>query len=413
MTELSLLAVSIAVLIGAGILAYRFAAEQMRSQDRLQETYDEADARREYLTVVLRSVPHGLLVLDGDGRVIVANDRAAALWGLAGGEIAGLSLQALSRRDALRRGEEPWQPADLLEDGTGTQTVGPVQVQTVVSGQILEATGTPVYSVTDKRRIGTIVLFHDVTEARRLEQMRETLTEMMIHDLRSPLSGIYTAVGILLGEGDMEREMQREMLQVARCSAERMLRMVETLIDIARLEAGRMPLERETVRLIEVAERAIAPIAPQAEAKGVEVSLTVEPPDLAAWADPGLLERVIVNLTGNAIKFTPRGGDVVIRGYKENNGDVLLSVQDTGPGIPLEDHARIFDRFTQAGQRRQWGSGLGLTFCKMAVDAHGGRIWVESASGKNSTFYVRLPLSHTHASETVRMKGTKTRGDQL
>jgi signal transduction histidine kinase len=207
--------------------------------------------------------------------------------------------------------------------------------------------------------------------------MRETLTEMMIHDLRSPLSGIYTAVDALLSEGDMEREVQREMLWVAQRSAERMLRMVETLIDIARLEAGRMP------------------------------------PDLAAWADPELLERVIVNLTGNAIKFTPRGGDVVIRGCKESDGGVLLSVQDTGSGIPLEDQARIFDRFTQAGQRRQWGSGLGLTFCKMTVDAHGGRIWVESAPGEGSTFYVRLPLSHTHASETVRMKGTKTGGDQL
>ena len=158
-----------------------------------------------------------------------------------------------------------------------------------------------------------------------------------------------------------------------------------------KLTAGEMPVEQEMVRLGEVVEGAIAQVVPQAEAKGLELDVRIEPADLTTWADRGLLERVIVNLVGNAVKFTPRGGDVAVRGQEEDDGGILLWVRDSGPGIPLEDQARIFDRFTQAGQRRQWGSGLGLTFCKLAVEAHGGRIWVESAPGKGSTFYVRLP----------------------
>jgi signal transduction histidine kinase len=161
-------------------------------------------------------------------------------------------------------------------------------------------------------------------------------------------------------------------------------------VDVARLEAGHMPLAREHVRLGEAVEAAVAQLASQAEAKGIRVEQAIAPRDLTVWADRELLERVIVNLAGNAVKFTPRGGRVAVEGRGDGDG-VLLAVRDTGLGIPPEDRACIFDRFTQAGQRRQQGSGLGLAFCKLAVEAHGGRIWVESAVGRGSTFHVRLP----------------------
>ena len=393
-----LLAVLVVALAGAGFLTYRFAAWQRQAQEDLERALAEADTQRERLVAVLRSVPHGLLVLDHHGTVIVANGQAAALWGLAGAEITGLSLRTLGRRDVFRCDGEPWQLADVLveaEVSTGRSlwvtNPRPVEVETVASGRVLEVTGTPVWSVAGGGWIGTIVLFRDVTEIRQLERLRENLTHMLVHDLRTPLSGILTSIVALLSDEEMEGKVIRQVLGVARRSAERMLRMVEALVDVARLEAGEMPVEQEMVRLGEVVEGAIAQVVPQAEAKGLELDVRIEPADLTTWADRGLLERVIVNLVGNAVKFTPRGGDVAVRGQEEDDGGILLWVRDSGPGIPLEDQARIFDRFTQAGQRRQWGSGLGLTFCKLAVEAHGGRIWVESAPGKGSTFYVRLP----------------------
>ena len=178
-----LLAVLVVALAGAGFLTYRFAAWQRQAQEDLERALAEADTQRERLVAVLRSVPHGLLVLDHHGTVIVANGQAAALWGLAGAEITGLSLRTLGRRDVFRCDGEPWQLADVLveaEVSTGRSlwvtNPRPVEVETVASGRVLEVTGTPVWSVAGGGWIGTIVLFRDVTEIRQLERLRENLT---------------------------------------------------------------------------------------------------------------------------------------------------------------------------------------------------------------------------------------------
>jgi len=252
-----------------------------------------------------------------------------------------------------------------------------------------------VYLATSGKQISTIVLFSDVTDIRQVEQVRENLIHMIVHDLRSPISSVHMALLALAGEETEMDKVQQEILSVANRSTQRLIRMIETLLDVARLDAGHMPVEKQVARVEEIVEEAIEQVAPQAEAKGLHVGLKIGP-DLMAWADPELLQRVIINLVGNAIKFTPRGGSIVVRAEYEASKALLLSVQDDGPGILLEDQARIFDRFTQTGQRRQWGSGLGLTFCKLAVEAHGGRIWVESTPGKGSTFYLSLPTSAGH-----------------
>jgi signal transduction histidine kinase len=315
---------------------------------------------------VLRSVPDGILVVEG-GCVQYANGPAAALWGMSPGAIAGLPLYALEGR-----GPAPvWFPDSEMEVNDRTYQVSVTPV--IVGG-------------------GRVVVFHDVTAARQLERLREDLANMLVHDLRSPLSSIQTTAAMILKEeGVRPGSSVAQEVCIVHSSATRILEMVENLLDVARIEAGRMPVEAQAVEIAPLVAEAIEQVIADAKVKEVEVRNDV-PAILLAQADAGLLARVVVNLVGNAIKFAPSRTPVVLTA-RVDESDVVLSVSDQGKGIAPEDLGCIFDRFTQAGQKRQRGSGLGLTFCKLAVEAQAGRIWVESEVGKGSTFYVALPAA--------------------
>ena len=357
------------VLVG---VAWRFAVLLNRQEEELRRQHREANAGRERLFAVLRSVPDGLVVVEG-GLVCLANGPAARLWGLSPGEIAGLSLRTLAERGP-----------DLtpLVDAS-PHFSGPVEVR--LRGRIYEMSTTPVVD-----REGVVVLFRDVTEARQVEQLREDLTNMLVHDLRSPLTSINGAAQILDQAPGLADE-DRKMVGVILRSSRTLIGLVETILDLARLEANRMPVEAERVVLAPLVSAAVEQIAFEAQTKGLHLEVDVPSP-VAVLGDERLLARVIVNLVSNAVRFTSSGKRVRITARNGADGQVLLSVSDEGPGIPPEDRERIFDRFTQAGQKRQRGSaGLGLTFCKMAVEAQGGRIWVESEVGKGATFHVALP----------------------
>lgn len=383
--------------VGAGLIVailvtvvYGFATGLARAQRSLQKAYRDADAERERLAVVLRSVPHGVVVLDAEQVVLMANGRASGLWGLSPGEIAGLDVQTLSRRNTLMCGDEAWQLGSLLQDEGNDTDLAPVEVHTAESEMLFEVTGSPVVAPAGDH-LGTIILFRDVTAEREVEELRETLIHMMVHDLRTPLGGVHTTIAALRADaGDLEPEVRDSMLSLAARAATKMLGMVETLVDIGRLEAGKMPLERASTDVASLLTAAAEQVRPLADAKEISLEVGQAADGLTVWADPGLVERVLVNVASNGVKFTPRGGKVSVRAWLEN-GDTVFAVQDTGPGIPPEDRARVFDRFTQTGQRHQWGSGLGLAFCKLVVDAHGGRIWVEGPASGGSVFKLTLP----------------------
>jgi NtrC-family two-component system sensor histidine kinase KinB len=180
--------------------------------------------------------------------------------------------------------------------------------------------------------------------------------------------------------------------------------MVNTLLDISRLESGRMPLEHAPAPFAPLARRAVSHLSPLAAERGVIVR-TELPPDLPlVEIDNEKIGRVLINFLDNALKFTPRGEQVIIRATHQNTETenvLVCSVSDAGPGIPEEYHEKIFDRFAQvhdhAALPGQRGTGLGLAFCKLAIEAHGGRIWVASELGKGSTFYFTLPVADTAA----------------
>jgi signal transduction histidine kinase len=238
------------------------------------------------------------------------------------------------------------------------------------------------------------------SEKARLEELlrlREELADMIVHDLRNPLGVISSTLELLkyVPVTEDEAEYVATALATMERSVRRMVRLVDTLLDIARLEEGQMTLHLLPLDLAGAVAEAMVDERPLAEKKGVELSSRL-PADLPAiLADRDVIQRVLANLLDNAIKFTPRGERVWVAARPEA-GEVWVEVVDTGPGIPLEERARIFEKFTQV-QRREGarrGSGLGLAFCHMAIQAHGGRIWVEDGPGGNgSRFVFTLPQS--------------------
>jgi signal transduction histidine kinase len=242
-------------------------------------------------------------------------------------------------------------------------------------------------------------LFAELQERNRrlleAERLRDDLTSMVVHDLRTPLTGVITALQTAREAGDPE--LSAEMEAMALENAQTLLRMVNDILDIARMEAGELKLERESVAPDQVIAAALAQVDPLAKAKRISVACETAPETPPVSADEDYLRRTLINLLGNALKFTGSGGRVCVRAGLNDAGMVRFAVEDTGEGIPPEMRQRIFDKFGQAETRmsgaRKVSTGLGLTFCKLAVEAHGGAIGVESEPGKGSTFWFTLPVA--------------------
>ena len=229
---------------------------------------------------------------------------------------------------------------------------------------------------------------------RRLEILRDDLTHMVVHDLRNPLTVIFGLLEILeVQEAKNLSANTREYVSLARLSAEELLNMIGSILDVSKLGAGEMKLQREPFDLTALTRTVMATTHPLPGNRTVTLDAPAAP--LIVTADVGLIRRVIQNLLGNALKYTPSKGDVSIAVTPSGN-EVRMAVTDAGPGIAQEYHERIFEKFGQVEDpNNRLGTGLGLTFCKLAIDVHGGHIGVESVIGKGSTFWFTLPLPNS------------------
>ena len=226
----------------------------------------------------------------------------------------------------------------------------------------------------------------------QIERLRDGLVHMIVHDLRSPLAGIRAYLDLLKLDGADKLDAElTESIDAARKVAVEMTDMVSDLLDVSRMEAGKMPLELARASVDVLARDAVA-----AAGAASHVQMRVDTPAnrLRLVCDSGIIRRVIANLVGNAVKFTPALGQITVIVHGDE-AEVRVSVVDTGPGIPPEYHQKVFEKYGQVEAARhgaKHSSGLGLTFCKYAVEAHGGRIGLESGVGKGSTFWIALPV---------------------
>ncbi len=224
-----------------------------------------------------------------------------------------------------------------------------------------------------------------------VEKLRDDMRNMIVHDLRTPLSAMILGVSMLEKHGDLN-ETQREMMAIASGGGLTLLGMINDLLDVEKMESGGMQLNLEPLAAAALVAGAVEQVASLVEEGRIAVVTEIASglPDFSG--DQNLLSRTLVNLIANAIKFT-RGGTVTISASQANAGTIRFAVRDTGAGIPAEAFDRIFEKFGQLDSQNKVGTGLGLTFCKLAVEAHGGHIDVESTPGEGSTFSFTIPLA--------------------
>jgi len=227
-----------------------------------------------------------------------------------------------------------------------------------------------------------------------LDRMKADFFASMSHELRTPLTSIKEGTGLLLdGVGGETSEKQRKLLGILAQESNRLISVVNSLLDLSKMEAGMMNYDFEPSSVDSLIKRAIAEITPLVEAKQIKLESAIDTPLPSVRIDSERILQVLRNLLGNAVKFTPKGGQISITANPAN-GKLAVSVKDSGPGIPMDSLAAIFEKFNQGsrqGAHVRQGTGLGLAIAKSIISSHGGKIWAESQLGKGSTFIFVLP----------------------
>jgi two-component system phosphate regulon sensor histidine kinase PhoR len=342
----------------------------------------EQTARME---AMLDGMIEGLVVLDAEGKIALANRAAEQMFSFSRMMVGGTLLQAIRNHEVAALASRAASATIALEHEVRLEGPQPRVLQ--VSAVALR---NPAGMVA-----GAVLVFHDVTQLRLLEAMRQDFVANVSHELRTPLSLIKSAAETLIDGGKDDPVIALRFLEIIDKHANRLTLLIDDLLLLARLDSGRVDLNLQAVPLRHAAQEALDDAAIIARARNVSLENQV-PTGLAAQADPDRLRQVLANLIDNAIKYGRADGRVALGGRVADGGRVELSVSDDGPGIPVEAKGRIFERFyrvDKARSREQGGTGLGLAIVKNVVQAHGGDVRVESAPGAGTEFFITLPAA--------------------
>ena len=349
------------------------------------ELYEQLDAAHQRYRELFEDSVDPILITDWTGRILEANRQAIALSGYSDEELRSKTIEQLHEINAARLGNG-W---DALENGDSAG----------YESRLCRKDGTTHAIEVHVRRVefeeATAVqwLFRDIKERKELDALREDLTAMIYHDLRSPLGNVVSSLEILSEMIDPGEESVRAILSIASNSTARIQRLLSSLLDLDRLEAGQPVAEQTLTDPAALIEQAVKDTVPSVESRRQTLTTSLPPHLPPLWVDADMIRRVLTNLIENAVKFTPTEGKIEIRARVE--GDWLeLRVKDNGPGISADDQERIFEKFTRLrGPDKPAGLGVGLAFCRVAILGHGGRIWVESRSDEGAAFHFTLPLA--------------------
>jgi signal transduction histidine kinase len=268
-----------------------------------------------------------------------------------------------------------------------TQTDGKKRTYNVATSPLCEK---------DKRPFGVVTTFMDVTSLAELDKMKSSFISTVSHELRTPLTSVKMGIELLLEEipGSIT-EKQRELLTASKEDCDRLIRLINDLLDLSRLETGRAKMEFREANLVSLIEDVVVSLKSQGDEKGVDVVTEFPSQTIKCMCDVDRIREVVTNLVNNAIKFTDKGGVVTISA-KDQDDSVLVSVKDTGIGIHPDNVEKIFSKFhrIESGYAyEEEGTGLGLAICKEIIEAHKGKIWVESEYLKGSDFMFTIPKS--------------------
>jgi len=347
--------------------------------------------------LILNSATDGILGVDLDNRLTFMNPAAVRILGMTLSDIGTKSIHeaihhsypdgtpwpeaACVRTDAMRRGESFSAAEETF--WRADRTSFPVEFS---STSMFDEHGT---------QIGAVVMFRDVTERRAIERLKSEFVSTVSHELRTPLTSIRGALGLLSSGmlGAIAEKGQR-MLSIAVSNTDRLVRLINDILDLERIESGKVELVRGPVDANLVMVQALEGVQSMGDEAGVE--LVVVPANGALWGDSDRIIQTLTNLLGNAIKFSGRGTTVTLSGTT-HGAEFVFAIADQGRGVPADKLESIFDRFSQidaSDSRDKGGSGLGLAICQSIINAHGGRIWAEMNEPAGSLFQFTIPLAH-------------------
>ncbi len=390
--------------------------------------FQEVATGRDRLEAILNSNQDGILMSDTHGIVVTANPKAAHLLQQTQEQLLGQQLENLL--DTLHSNAIDVSIPSVIHEQASSSDTFELELNSPHHCFIRQIS-LPVHD-TNNAVIGQLTLLQDISGERELAQLRDDYTGMLVHDLRAPLTAIMNGIMMVRrGLGGPISPQQDELLGIAYNSSQTMMEMVNTLLDISKMEQGRMVLDIELFPPYTIVNETMGRLNALAENHSITFQQEIPPemPDLRA--DREKMTRVLQNLIDNAVKFSPRGGIVTLGAtyIQTNNSAVpnnqphnndceatdnttilpftlpdiadgewlIFWVKDQGPGIPPQYRERIFEKFGQIRNRKVRGTGLGLTFCKLVTESHGGKIWVESKEGEGSIFALTIPLHHETA----------------
>lgn len=367
-------------------LFYTIASQAQAAVERLQALLS---AEKSKMKLMVEGMSEGVLMFDEKGELVILNAAARQILDYKG---SGLSAGPfLKHLEGLGVGDL----FDGLKNEAGSPRVRELALEKPYTRIVhLEAS----YMRDEAGRpLGTAMVLRDVTREREIDQMKNDFVSLVSHELGTPLIAIRGGVeNILKGLTGEVSPMQRDFLLIVKRNVERLSRLIGDLLDIARIEAGRIEINRQEVELPTLVTEAMSLLEEVAAGKGVSLETSFAEDLPKVLADPDRITQVVTNLVGNAIKFTPASGRISV-GISKQPSCIRIDVSDTGKGIPGQDLEKVFDKFYQVARRpgeeaAKKGAGLGLTISKGIVEKHGGKIWVESEPGKGSTFSFTLPL---------------------
>ena len=371
--------------------------------------FEEARTTRDRLQAVLDATHDGLILYDTYARMVLTNRAAERLLSVPltpyGGQPMASLLDGSGLIDRLYPGLNPAERQAAIDTEVNTMTAGLRDGSSEVARRLITVPGPETRHVEEfNLRVldehghlaGRLVVLHDVTDQKRLESDRDAFTQMLVHDLRSPLSAIIG--GLQLIELGIQENDPPDLLlksgRVALASSNKLLSLISSLLDVQKLQAGLLELQLTSLAPASLIDDALETLRPLADMASVAFQVTAGRDLPVVEGDADHLRRVLINLADNALKFSEVESVVRVSAIREGDW-VRFSVADDGPGIPADYRERVFERYVQVPGRtaRRRGTGLGLTYCKMVVEMHGGKIWVEDTPGSGSTFTFTLPVA--------------------
>ena len=353
---------------------------------RLREKIDDLEREQAKATAILDAMVEGVIATDGHDHIILLNEGARGIFGLGQTRVERRPLLEVIRNVDLH---------GLLSESRAAADGEVVSREIKLPDppeRVLQVHAVPLRFTGDEP--GVVIILHDITELRRLEQVRTEFVANVSHELRTPLTAIQGYLETLLDGALEEPQHARKFLEIVFRHTERLGRLTEDLTDLSNIELGRISLRIEPTDLTEVTESALAIIQPRAGSGRVtvKVSLPADMPEVLA--DRDRLAQILINLVDNAVKYTPAGGHVWVEAQRLPSGMVEVAVRDTGVGVPKADLPRLTERFyrvDKARSRELGGTGLGLAIVKHLVLAHGGELGIESELWKGTTVRFTLP----------------------